>query len=105
MYSRGVSTQPIPLERSAIVAALERAGGNIGKAARALGASRRTLQNRMREYGMPHGKAGRRHRRLPYAVSAPTRRIVTAIGGVAAVAGAVVGVILAGRYVARSRPA
>jgi len=54
------------LERATIEAALERHDGNIGEAARELGASRRTLQNRMREYGMPRGKAGRRKRELPY---------------------------------------
>ena len=54
------------LERSTIERALKESDDNIGTAARTLGASRRTLQNRMREYGMPRGRAGRRKRRLPY---------------------------------------
>lgn len=33
-------------------------------AARRLGVARRTLQNRMRRYGMPRGKAGRPPKRL-----------------------------------------
>ena len=54
------------LERETIVAALKQARGNIGEAAKILGASRRTLQNRMREHKLPRGRAGRRKRRLPY---------------------------------------
>ena len=54
------------LERETIIAALKHSGGDIGQAARELGASRRTLQNRMREYGLPRGQAGRRKRKLPY---------------------------------------
>ena len=37
---------------------------NLNVAAREVGASRRTLQNRMREYGLPYGKSGRRRRDL-----------------------------------------
>lgn len=53
-----------PIERDAIVRALREAGGDVGRAAGLLGASRRTLQYRMREYGMPRGHAGRPRRRL-----------------------------------------
>jgi AraC-like DNA-binding protein len=56
----------VALERTEIERALRQADYNVGKAAKALGASRRTLQNRMREYGMARGKAGRRKRLLPY---------------------------------------
>jgi len=73
----------VDLERPAIVAALRSQGGNIGKAARQLGCSRRTLQNRMREFGLPRGRAGRRRRVLPY------RSRTAALG----VAGAAVGVL------------
>jgi hypothetical protein len=38
--------------------------GSITRAAAALGASRRTLQNRMRAYGMPRGRAGRPRKRF-----------------------------------------
>ena len=54
------------IDRPKVAAALRDAGGNIGKAAHKLGVSRRTLQNRMRLYGMPRGKAGRRFRKLHY---------------------------------------
>lgn len=52
------------LDRSEVVAALHEARGNIGKAARLLHCSRRTLQNRMRYYGMPAGRSGRPRRHL-----------------------------------------
>jgi hypothetical protein len=61
---------------------------NIGKAARALGASRRTLQNRMRHYGMKRGKAGRRRQGLPYGLFRGKKRR-SAWGGAAALAGVV----------------
>lgn len=76
------------LERDAITRALAETKGNIGKAAKLLGASRRTLQNRMREYGMARGKSGKPKRRLPYA----RRRKTWAVGAVAAAA--VAGVVL-----------
>lgn len=39
---------------------------NLNEAADQLGASRRTLQNRMREYDLPYGQAGRRKQELTY---------------------------------------
>lgn len=56
----------IDLERATIERALRASDGDIGRAARALGCARRTLQNRMRKYGMPQGQPGRRERKLPY---------------------------------------
>lgn len=76
----------VQLERTAIERALRESGDNIGTAARHLGASRRTLQNRMREYGMPRGRAGRRKRRLPYG-----RGTARAFKAVAIAAGLVLG--------------
>lgn len=52
------------LERETIAAALRRADGNMDVAARMLGCSRRTLQNRLRSYRMPRSRAGRRKRTL-----------------------------------------
>lgn len=51
-------------EREQISSALSASGYRVSKAARALGASRRTLQYRMREYGMSRGHAGRPKRLL-----------------------------------------
>lgn len=60
--------------------------GQISKAATDLGASRRTLQNRMREYGLPIGKSGRRKEELPYKrLSKGTRQTLGALGVAAAV--------------------
>jgi hypothetical protein len=79
--------------KETIVAALERSKDssgkyNIGVAADDLGASRRTLQNRMREYGIPPGVAGRRKRDLPYPISKRTKRRIGGVLGAAAVIGA-----------------
>lgn len=52
-------------ERRAVVEAIQ-SSPNITEAARKLGASRRTLQNRMRQFGLPPGKSGRPHESLPY---------------------------------------
>ena len=41
-------------------------GGSISKAAEKLGVARRTLQDRMRFYGIPKGKAGRRRKKMSY---------------------------------------
>lgn len=56
----------VELERQAIVKALDEAP-NITDAAERLGASRRTLQARMRDYAMPPGQAGRPRQLLPKA--------------------------------------
>jgi len=47
------------LERQRIVEALERAGGNQGRAAELLGISRRTLLSRLDAYGLPRPRKGR----------------------------------------------
>ena len=77
------------LERDDIARALREAGGKIGKAARLLGASRRTLQNRMRYYGMARGKAGRPKRKLSYG-----RKRGAWLAGGAAAAAVVGGLVL-----------
>ena len=74
------------LERDEITRALRDAGGNVSKAAKLLGASRRTLQNRMRSYGLAPGKSGR-PKRLLYG-----KKRKMWVGG--AVAAAVVGSVL-----------
>lgn len=53
------------MERHAIAKAIENSS-SITNAARILGASRRTLQKRMRDYDMPEGQAGRPRELLPY---------------------------------------
>lgn len=56
----GTTTDPeLPTAKARIVAALRETHGNISKAAKLLGYSRRTLQNRMQELGIPRGRAGR----------------------------------------------
>lgn len=45
-------------ERETIASAIHDSP-NLGVAARRLGVARKTLYNRMRQYGMPHGKSGR----------------------------------------------
>lgn len=78
------------LERDTVLAAIREAQGNISEAAKILGCSRRTLQNRMRAYGIPEGRSGRRKRSLPY------RRKRAGLGyGAAALA--LVGGVLIGR--------
>jgi hypothetical protein len=52
-------------ELHSILAAI-RDEGNITKAAKSLGVSRRTLQNRMRHYSLPEGKRGRRKKKISY---------------------------------------
>ena len=51
-----------PQEREPIERALAAANTDITKAARMLGCSRRTLQNRMRGLGIPIGKSGRKRK-------------------------------------------
>lgn len=70
-------------DRTAIERAMTAAGGKMDKAARALGVSRRTLQNRMRELGMVRAKAGRPKRRL-YARRARTWGTAAVAAGVIA---------------------
>ena len=67
-------------DRAEVVAALRRSGYNIVHAARDLGTSRRTLQNRMIEFGLARGTPGRRKRRLPYR----RFKLGSILGGVAA---------------------
>jgi regulatory Fis family protein len=54
----GYPRSSMALEREEISGAI-RSTPNLGAAARKLDTSRRTLQNRMRYYGMPRGKSGR----------------------------------------------
>jgi len=75
-------------EKAKIQEELRKAGDNIGEAAIALGCSRRTLQNKMRKYGFPPGKAGRRSQMLPYAISRRTKRTIGGALGAAAIIGA-----------------
>lgn len=86
-------------EKERIVQAIDAAGGNISRAADLLGSSRRTLTNRMREYGMPHGKSGRRRQLLPYARRGrfSGASVATAAVGAAAVVGAVLGLVTGGK--------
>ena len=80
------------LDRAAVVEAI-RSTKNLSAAARALGCSRRTLQNRMREYGMARGKSGRPKRKLAYG----RRRRALAVGGAVAAVGLVGALALRGR--------
>jgi regulatory Fis family protein len=76
------------LEKSTITSAIADAGGNISKAAGKLGVSRRTLQLRMRMYGISRGKSGRPKYKIHYSKH---KKLYTA-GAVAA--GVLVGVAL-----------
>jgi hypothetical protein len=78
----------VEIERSAITKALSTAP-NITVAAKDLGASRRTLQSRMRDYGMPPGQAGRPRQLLPYA-KLPAGTAVLVILGMLGLVGGVV---------------
>lgn len=53
-------------DTGATVSDKEITGGSISRAAEKLGVSRRTLQARMRFYGIPMGKAGRRMKKMSY---------------------------------------
>ena len=70
-------------DRDTIVEAV-RSTKNLNQAAKKLGISRKTLYLRMREHGLPFGKAGRRKRRLSY--GGKRALWVAAAGTVAAVA-------------------
>lgn len=74
------------VEKDAVVAALKASGGKVTIAADRLGVARRTLQLRMREYGIPEGRRGRPRRRITYREGARGGWGVAA--GLAAVAGA-----------------
>jgi transposase-like protein len=52
-------------DRKALMAAVN-GTKNLNEAARRLGVSRRTLQNRMRAYGLARGRGGRPKRKLSY---------------------------------------
>jgi len=53
-------------EKSGILSAIKDAGDNISAAARRLGVARRTLQSRMRAYGIAKGTPGRRKMKISY---------------------------------------
>ena len=61
-------------------------GGNLTNAARKLGVARKTLQNRMRYYGIPRGQSGRRRRKISYS----KRSGLAVLGGAAAALGLLV---------------
>jgi hypothetical protein len=82
----------LDFDRADVVAALhdsrDAAGvEDVGRAAKLLGAARRTLQSRMREYGIPKGRAGRRRRKLSYRRG--RRNMLIAIGALAGAAGVI----------------
>ncbi len=74
-------------------------GGSISKAAKRLGVSRRTLQSRMRFYGIPEGTAGRRKRKITY-----NRRARTWGAAAVATAAVVAGAVLVGRAGSPGKP-
>lgn len=78
----------VSLERAAIVQAIS-SSSNLDDAARKLGASRRTLQNRMRHYGIPRGKSGRPRRKLKYSKKRKAWSVGVAATAVAMISGAV----------------
>jgi hypothetical protein len=82
------------LERDAVTHAL-RTAPNITEAARQLGSSRRTLQNRMRHYQIPPGKSGRPRELLPY------RSTHVSLGGLLTLAAIAGGAFLTGRWLQR----
>jgi DNA-binding NtrC family response regulator len=62
IVARGEDVAPATIDRAAIERALASSNGHVGLAADALAVGRRTLQKKMREYGMPAGAAGRKSR-------------------------------------------
>ena len=73
-------------DRNEIVAAI-RGTKNLNEAAKRLHISRRTLQNRMRAYGLARGQGGRPKRKLSYARKrSPGWGMVMAAGAAGAVA-------------------
>jgi hypothetical protein len=83
-------------DRAAVISAIN-STRNLNEAARKLGASRRTLQNRMREYGLPRGKAGRPKEWLPYKRSSSST-VMTVVG----VGAVIASVIMLRRWLATS---
>jgi len=55
-----INRERAPLDAPTVAKMLTATNGNIGVTATNLGISRRTLQSRMRDFGMPKGKAGGR---------------------------------------------
>ncbi len=98
---RRMRTEALAPEKQTVLAALRNADGNVSDAAVALGASRRTLQNRMRFYAIPPGKSGRPREALPY--KAPLIAGLSASELVTA-AGIGAGAFFLGRYLARRFP-
>ena len=84
-------------DRNEILAAIRDAGGNITDAAKSLGVARRTLQNRMRKYGIAEGKSGRPPRKLRHA-----KRNRTAASGLAAAAMLVGGALIGAKMKSES---
>jgi len=87
------------LEKEAVLAALRDSDGNVSKAARALNVARRTLQLRMRLFGIPEGRTGRPRRKLSY--TKRKRNYSIGLGAAALVAGAILG----NRYLSKSSKA
>lgn len=73
-------------------------GGSISRAAKWLGVARRTLQNRMRFYGIPTGTAGRRKKKISYSRGAKRYAAGAAIGAAAVAA------VIGGAVIYRKRP-
>lgn len=75
-------------DRETLLAAI-RGTRNLGEAARSLGVSRRTLQNRMRAAGLARGRGGRPKRKLAY-----SKRAKGWSAGIAAAVGLAAGALL-----------
>jgi len=84
-------------DTGATVSDKEITGGSISRAAKKLGVSRRTLQARMRFYGIPMGKAGRRFQKITYGRAKRAFAKYAPVGAAVAVAVVVGGVALLGR--------
>ena len=84
----------LSLERTAITSAIA-STPNLNEAAKKLGASRKTLQNRMRAYDLPYGKSGRPRELLPY------RSSPVSLGGFLTLAAIAGGAFLTGRWLQR----
>ena len=85
--SRAILAFAMSLEKTDIEAAIRDAGGNISHAAKKLGVARRTLQNRMRFYGIPKGRLGKKKMRIRY--RRPSRLLAIGTGIAAAAVTAV----------------